>query len=222
MQSIVSDKLRHTYEANATYAITLTSLTYDDNVTGSYSIQIARASSDLTTYTVTFASNGGSKIQNQVILDGNTVSKPADPYKMGYRFAGWFTTAGFNPDSEYDFTTPVKSNLTLYAKWADASTYTVTFESNGGSAVDSQTVDINTNAMKPDAPTKKGYTFAGWYSDAELTTEYDFNTPVNADMTLYAKWDEKSSSGILSSIPWWVWLIVLIVISFIILYILFG
>ena len=218
--SIVSDSLRHTYEANATYAITLTSSNFDDSISGSYSIQIAKASSDLTTYTVTFASNGGSKVQNQVIVDGNKASEPDNPYKTGYRFAGWFSDSEFN--SAYDFNTPVNADMTLYAKWDDASTYTVDFNSNGGRDVESQKVNVNTNAMKPADPTKKGYTFAGWYSDAELTTEYDFNTPVNADTTLYAKWDEKSSSGILSSIPWWVWLIVLILACAVILYVIFG
>ena len=76
----------------------------------------------------------------------------------------------------------------------------VSFDSNGGSEIASQVVDINANAnaMKPADPVKEGYTFAGWYSDKELTTEYDFNSPVSDNMTLYAKWD-KSESGSSSS-----------------------
>ncbi|RHR11174.1 hypothetical protein DWX58_01590 [Pseudoflavonifractor sp. AF19-9AC] len=67
-------------------------------------------------------------------------------------------------------------------------TFTVTFNSNGGSAVASQTVTYNTVATEPAAPTRSGYTFDGWYSDEGLTTVYDFSAPVTSDITLYAKW----------------------------------
>ena len=67
-------------------------------------------------------------------------------------------------------------------------TYTVTFSTDGGSTVDAQTIESGNTATEPAAPTKEGYTFAGWYSDLELTSEYDFTAAVTADITLYAKW----------------------------------
>ena len=67
-------------------------------------------------------------------------------------------------------------------------TYTVTFESNGGSAVEAQKVEKGMTATEPVAPTLEGYSFSGWYTDAALTTAYDFSTPVTTDMTLYAAW----------------------------------
>ena len=67
-------------------------------------------------------------------------------------------------------------------------TYTVTFRTNGGSAVPAQTVTHNSTASKPGDPTRSGYTFAGWYSDEGLTTAYDFNAPVTQNLTLFAKW----------------------------------
>ncbi|MCC8066521.1 MAG: InlB B-repeat-containing protein, partial [Clostridiales bacterium] len=70
--------------------------------------------------------------------------------------------------------------------------YTVTFNSNGGSEVESQTVKEGETAKEPTEPTLDGYTFAGWYSDAELTTAYDFSTSVSSDVTLYAKWEEEA------------------------------
>lgn len=73
-------------------------------------------------------------------------------------------------------------------------TYTVTFDSNGGSAVDAQAVEEGMTATEPDAPSMEGYTFTGWYVDAELTTAYDFATPVTADVTLYAKWEEENEN----------------------------
>lgn len=70
-------------------------------------------------------------------------------------------------------------------------TYTVTFDSNDGSAVPSQSVVSGELAIEPDDPTRTGMTFVEWCSDEELTTAYDFTTPVTADITLYAKWQEE-------------------------------
>ena len=64
---------------------------------------------------------------------------------------------------------------------------TVTFDSKGGTFVETQKVPFNGYAEKPDDPTKQGFTFAGWYLD---DSEYDFDTPVTGDITLIAKWEE--------------------------------
>ena len=72
-----------------------------------------------------------------------------------------------------------------------ATTYTVTFETNGGSKVNSIKVAKNNAVTEPTAPTKDGYTLAGWYSDKELKTAYDFSAKVTKSFTLYAKWTEK-------------------------------
>lgn len=72
----------------------------------------------------------------------------------------------------------------------DTETYTVNFESNGGSSVSSQNVESGQKAEKPEDPTREGFTFEGWYSDEELTEAYDFDTAVTAFLTLYAKWTE--------------------------------
>ena len=68
---------------------------------------------------------------------------------------------------------------------------TVTFNSNGGSAVATQTVAHGSKATKPADPTKDGYTFEGWYSNSACTTAYDFNSAVTANITVYAKWTAK-------------------------------
>jgi len=68
-------------------------------------------------------------------------------------------------------------------------TYTVTFDSNGGSAVASQTVKYATKADEPDAPVKADYKFVAWYTEAELINKYNFRTAVTEDITLYAKWE---------------------------------
>ena len=72
---------------------------------------------------------------------------------------------------------------------------TVTFNSNGGSEVEAQSVDYNGTATKPEDPTKEGFIFGGWYSDEDLTEAYNFSTKVTANITLYAKWNEVAPEG---------------------------
>ncbi len=72
--------------------------------------------------------------------------------------------------------------------------YTVTFNSNGGSKTASQTVNKNSVIKEPTAPTKEGFDFAGWYTDKELITKYDFSAKVTSDFTLYAAWTEKTDA----------------------------
>ena len=68
--------------------------------------------------------------------------------------------------------------------------YTVKFDTDDGSNVASKTVTRNSKVAEPTAPTKDGFTFAGWYTEKELTTAYDFDTKVTKSFTLYAKWNE--------------------------------
>lgn len=65
----------------------------------------------------------------------------------------------------------------------------VSFESNGGTPVRDVLVPIGDVLEEPKEPKKEGYEFAGWYQDIDLTTKYEFNEPVEKDMTLYAKWN---------------------------------
>ncbi len=81
----------------------------------------------------------------------------------------------------------VQQTLTRETK---AAVYTVSFNSNGGSAVASQSVTSGSTAKKPDNPSKSGYTFTGWYSDSALTKAYDFSTAVKGNRTLYAGWQQ--------------------------------
>ena len=135
----------------------------------------------IATFTVTFNSDGGSAVDAQTIDEGETATKPTDPTKAGYTFAGW-TLNG----EAYDFTTPVSSDIQLVATWAkDAVKYTVTFNSDGGSTVAAQEIVENSLASEPVAPTKTGYKFAGWLLDGEA---YDFTSAVTGNIELTAKW----------------------------------
>ena len=74
---------------------------------------------------------------------------------------------------------------------AAKASYTVTFDSNGGSTVRAQAVRNGAKAFKPADPTRDGHEFAGWYTDAACTEAYDFGLPVKENLTLYAKWTSK-------------------------------
>lgn len=75
-----------------------------------------------------------------------------------------------------------------------SSVCTVKFETNGGSAVSSQSINKNDTVTPPQAPEKDGYIFSGWYTDKELTNEYDFSAKVTSGFTLYAKWTAKTEA----------------------------
>ena len=78
----------------------------------------------------------------------------------------------------------------------------VTFNSMGGSAVEAVVVADGQTVAQPEAPVMEGYTFAGWYTDENCTTAYDFDTAVTADITLYAKWtaNEPAFTGLLEKV----------------------
>ena len=134
-------------------------------------------------YTVTFNSDGGTEIESQTVEYGSKVDVPTNPVKEDLAFKGWYLN-----DEEYDFDTMVTCDITLVAHWGDR-TYTVTFDSNGGTTISSQNVEQGSKVTKPTDPTKDGHTFAGWFIDEE---EYDFDTLVTGAITLVAKWNVNS------------------------------
>ena len=142
--------------------------------------------------TVTFDVQGGSEIAAQQVQTGKSAVRPENPERVGYAFAGWYTSADTS-GSEYDFTAAVNDDVTLYAKWTP-NMYAVTFDSQGGSAVDAQQVAYGGYATQPATPTRAGYTFVGWTTDAAGTTPYGFGMPVTGGITLYAKWDDAGAT----------------------------
>lgn len=83
----------------------------------------------------------------------------------------------------------------------NATIWTITFESNGGSAVSSLQVKNGMTATKPKDPTKSGYVFDAWYNDAKLTVAFDWSKAITANWKLYASWTANASSSENSSIP---------------------
>lgn len=92
--------------------------------------------------------------------------------------------------------------VTFYKGWEDETVevtferaFTLTFETNGGSAINAQTACEGDVFYKPSNPKREGYQFVGWYTDEALTQVYDFKTPATANLTLYAKWEATETPG---------------------------
>ena len=139
-----------------------------------------------TVFTIKFNTNGGSEIEDKKVNLLETLVLPDNPTKDGGKFEGWFTDASLS--QAFDATTKINSNLTLYAKWSDI--VTLTFNSNGGSAITVQTIKKGSKAVAVEAPEKKGYTFVDWYKDEAFETVFNFETEVlNENTVIYAKWN---------------------------------
>lgn len=136
------------------------------------------------THTVTLDAGNGSQPVRVMVVDGEPVGRPADPTRDGYAFKGW--TLDGQP---YDFAQPVTGDITLTAQWEKPAEYTVTFDTQGGTPVASQTVTENGTVTRPSDPTRDGYTFKGWTLDGQ---PYDFGTPVTGNLTLTAVWEENT------------------------------
>jgi uncharacterized repeat protein (TIGR02543 family) len=143
-------------------------------------------------YTITFNVDGGSVVEPLTQAYGSELVLPV-PTKDGFNFVGWF--ADVDRTIPFEVTIMPLGNTTLYALWQDVSlSSTVTFEVNGGSEIAPVVVSNGEAVVKPVDPTKEGYTFDGWFSDVALENEYNFDTPVNTDITLYAKWNASTIS----------------------------
>ena len=141
-------------------------------------------------FTVSFEPGNGQPNWGDCIGAGLTVPRPSDPTRSGYVFDGWYTTK--SGGSKYDFSTPVTADLNLYAHWTAVApkTFTVSFDTAGGSKVASQKVREGARVSEPADPTRSGHSFDGWYKG---DAKYDFSTPVTADLTLTARWRAKAA-----------------------------
>ena len=146
------------------------------------------------TYTVTLNKNGGTIASGKDVTEytygtGATLPTAGDITRAGHTFEGWYEDENFSGSPVTEISATDTGKKEFYAKWT-LNTYTVTFDSQGGSKVDSQTVSHGGTVTEPTAPTYEGYTFGGWYTEAGCTTEYDFTTAVTESLTLYAKWKD--------------------------------
>ena len=155
-----------------------------------------------TTYIIAVtARTGGTVSGGGTYFEGATVTLTATP-NSNYTFDGWYVNeVRVSTNATYSFT--ADADRTLQARFTStnvgvptggggsaSTTFTVTFNTNGGSAVPNQPVASGGKVTKPADPTRTDYIFEGWYTDVALTAPYDFNKEVTASFTLYAKWAE--------------------------------
>lgn len=132
-----------------------------------------------TTGVIVTYKDGDSEYAKQVLPSGTLATRRDAPAATpGYTFGGWNKADGTAWDYASD---KVTDNITLYAKWA-ANTYTITFDTVGGSEIAPITQDYGTVITAPEAPTREGYTFIGW--DKEIPT-----TMPTENMTVTAQWE---------------------------------
>ena len=140
-------------------------------------------------YEVSFVTEHGKAPTSQNVPYNGTAKDPGKLTAEGYTFDGWY--ADDNYSKKFDFTQPIKSNTTVYAKWT-ANDYEVSFITEHGDAPTSQNVKYNGTAKDPGKLKAEGYTFIGWYTDAAHTTEFNFSTPITGDTKVYAKWEKNA------------------------------
>ncbi|MDX9985752.1 InlB B-repeat-containing protein, partial [Sphaerochaeta sp.] len=145
-------------------------------------------------YTVTFDKQDGNGGSDSITVTYDSAMPSATaPTRTGTAFDGYFDQEEGCGSQYYSSTMASLKNWnkadasTLYAKWTN--TYTVTFNSQDGSYIDAlEDVREGSTIQVPTPPTRDGYAFANWYTEASFETVWSFDTPITQDTTLYAKW----------------------------------
>ena len=140
-------------------------------------------------YTVTFNTNGGTQSEiSQGVTEGEYAVEPTTPAKIGHTFEGWYTDE--NCTQKYEFTTPVNSDITLYAKWT-LSKYKLNYDTNGASnSIGSKSVTYSEAYGDLPEVERDGYEFLGWFTEANGGTRVTSETvyQIDGDSTIYAHW----------------------------------
>ena len=167
---------------------------------------------------VLYVANGGKFADGQEVQQGLTDSdgmmrQPMTPTRDGYTFAGWYWVSDLSVLTEeqkdlnkVDFTQPVtKPHVTMYAQWVkNQDEINVLYAANGGQFADGNdtmqgVADSDGVMRQPTAPTREGYTFAGWTYDSEGTDPVDFSKPVQGGgdhVTFYAQWTKNETPAV--------------------------
>ncbi len=147
-------------------------------------------------FAVTFNSQGGSAVPGYQMAAGSYLTAPVAPTQAGATFGGWYTNAACTAGNIWVFSMyntqamadVVTTNLTLYAKWTYQQV-TVSFNSQGGTAVAPISTNYNTTITLPAAPTRTGHQFASWNTAASGSgAAFTASTPVTGNLTVYAQW----------------------------------
>ena len=172
---------------------------------------------------VLYVANGGKFFDGQEVQQGLTDSdgmmrQPMTPTRDGYTFAGWYWVSDLSvlteeqkEQNKVDFGQPVtKPHVTMYAQWVkNQDEINVLYAANGGQFADGNdtmqgVADSDGVMRQPAAPTREGYTFAGWYWVSDLSgltdeqkaaDKVDFSQPVQSDVNIYAQWTKNADQN---------------------------
>jgi uncharacterized repeat protein (TIGR02543 family) len=140
----------------------------------------------------------GTAIPKKLVNDGEIIQAPEQPEETGYSFKGWYADDKFT--TEFDFSKPVISSVTIYAKWL--AIYEVSFDMNGhGENINKMSVCDGEFITDLGTPVDETFDFAGWYYDEALTKKFSFTDPIVANTVLYAKWVAKPVMVTVSFLP---------------------
>lgn len=168
---------------------------YDFNTIVTANIEL-KAKWNEKSFTIAYNLNGGTFTTAPTEADTKrlyTESKTLknDVNRDGFTFDGWYEDSNFIGFSVTSIPANTASNKTYYAKWTIvAGNKLVSFNSNGGTSVQALSITSGATITAPTSPTKSGYTFAGWFTDVELTHQFDFTTAITEAIILYAKWNQ--------------------------------
>lgn len=142
----------------------------------------------VTTYTITYVTNGGTEIDQQTVAAGSIITDaPSTTTRDGYEFVGWYLTEDFSDAVEFPY--KVMGNSTFYAKWEQVENAVITYVTNCDIVLETVSVPIGT-MIDLETIIRTGYTFDGWYMDEEFTEKVEDPITLTENITVYAKWEQ--------------------------------
>lgn len=141
------------------------------------------------TYNITYDEHGGTTVSDDTLVYGNPLSFPTPPTKTGHTFLGWFdASSGGSALTEASVATRVVDSA-LHAQWS-ANTYNVAYDEHGGSSVSDGSYVYGNTLVFPSAPTRLGYSFAGWFANASGGSQLTAAgvSAGTSNVTLHAQW----------------------------------
>ena len=145
------------------------------------------------TWRVAFNAAGGSTVDTVQVADGRTMQLPATT-RAGYEFLGWFT-GNLPGDVQFTSSTIVDRDMTLVARW-ERQSFMITFLTYGGSFVAPITAKADAPITAPTNPTKQNFSFGGWFTTVDYTTEFEFDVMPETSITLHALWTPGTYEGL--------------------------
>ncbi len=210
---LTEEEIANGYDVATTTSVAVANTAITDELTNQYSEYTVAMTLDITIHKVKEGetpveiSEPGSLVSFVIEIPDSLRNK--GDYIIIRDHDGVVETITATPNANGEYLVVSGNTITLYANkfslyalatrepvivsgGSSVASYSVNFNTNGGTKVSTAFVKKGNVAAKPADPTKEGYTFGGWYVDEELTNAYDFATKVTKSITLYAKWNEKA------------------------------